>query len=167
MPTFAHFDDRNPPSGALCLSAFLVAEDSEGLLVGRMRRSTEWNHLDRVEVERVIESGRWVLPASHLHIGETPFEAARRIVKEQLAAPSYEVRECSIFSHHRASPDRHPASHWDLCFVFEADVQLTGTPSWFEELRRIPRRSIRHELFARGHGDIVADMGFLPPMAQS
>lgn len=61
---------------------------------------------------------------------ELPFDAAKRIVKEQLEASSHELHECTIFSHCRLLPDHSRAPHWDLCFVFEADIQLTGTPEW-------------------------------------
>lgn len=54
--------------------------------------------MDRVDsIEEVVESGRWVLPASHLRVSETPFAAARRIAGEQLRALSYDLRELSVF----------------------------------------------------------------------
>src|SRR2546428_4327630 len=126
-----------------------------------MQSPEKWSLLDTVEsIDQVIESGRWVLPASHLLAGETPVAAAQRIAQEQLQASSYDLRVPSVF----LIPAPWWAASWqsyrELCFVFEAEIELAGAPPWFDELRRIPRRSLYHDLFARGHGDIVADMGF-------
>ena len=164
MPEFAPFEEGMPLPATVCLSSFLVSEDAEGLLVGRMKSAKEWSLLDGVEsIEKIIETGRWVLPASHLQIGETPSAAATRIAKEQLEASSFDLRASAVFSHSRPVPSLSRTLHWDLCFVFEGDIDLPRTPAWFAELKRLPLRFIHHDLFARDHGDIVADMGFLTP----
>lgn len=161
---FAHFGDKDSPAPTFCLYAFLLSEGPEGLLVGRRQEAAAWKTLDHVDSsEEVFEWGRWVLPAAHLQVGDTPYEAAGRVAVEQLRAASYELRPAGIFSHQQLISFPKPTVRWALCFAFEADVQWAETPPWFAELKRVQSRYLRHDLFARLHGDVVADMGLLPP----
>ena len=80
-----------------------------------MQSPEKWSLLDTVEsIDQVIESGRWVLPASHLLAGETPVAAAQRIAQEQLQASSNDLRDSSIFSHPRTMAGRKLAIHREL-----------------------------------------------------
>lgn len=164
MASFAHFGDKDSPAPTLCLHVFLVSEGPEGLLVGRRQEPAAWKTLDHIDSsEEVFEWSRLVLPAAHLQVGDTPLEAARRVAVEQLRAASLELRPAGTFSNEQLISFPKPTVRWNLCFVFEADVTLVETPPWFAELKRIQSRYLRHDLFARLHGDVVADMGFLPP----
>lgn len=163
MAEFAHFEARGEPPTSLCLRCFLVSEGEEGLLVGRVKRAAEWQDLEIAHgFDALLESGQWVLPASHLLVGETPAAAARRIATQQLGATSHALKEASAFSHISEQPGHASPPRWNLCFVFEAQVQLAGTPPWFDELKRIPLRYLNFDLFAPEHGFVAADMGLLP-----
>ncbi|MGH2689910.1 MAG: NUDIX domain-containing protein, partial [Actinomycetota bacterium] len=165
MPSFAHFDDRTPRSRPVCLSAYIISEDGEGLLVGRRAADPRWEGLDHPHpVDPKVGANLWVLPATHLLVGETPEQAARRIAKDQLAAPWLQLADGGTFAHLRPSAEGDP--HWELAFVFETDLTVSKVPPWFTDLRGVQRRYLRYEVFAPGHGDIIADMGYLPPRSK-
>ena len=163
MPAFAHFDDEAPLTAAMCVSSFLVSVDEDGLLVGRMRRHEAWTGLDLVaSPDRAFDRARWVLPAGHVRVGEDPKAAARRIVERQLQAAVRELRLTRVLSYAAPFESRHQDLHWDLCFVYDADLPAASTPPWFSELRRVPLPQLRVADFARGHGEVLRDLGLLP-----
>lgn len=147
----------------MCLSSFLVSLDEGGLLVGRMQDPEAWKDLDLVaSPDRAFPSGRWVLPASHVRIGEDPEAAARRIAERQLQAALGDLRLARVLSYAGPFESRGQALHWDLCFMYDADLRVEKTPPWFAELRRVPLPDLRAADFARGHGEVLADLGLLP-----
>lgn len=163
MARFAHFDARSPVVDALCLSAFLVSIE-EGLLVGRMRDPEAWATLDAVQAKgSAFQGERWVLPASHLVVAESPDAAARRIATEQLGGRLRGLTPWRVLSFAGPLASRDEATHWDLCFVYQAEVELAETPPWFAELRRVPLETLRPEAFARGHGEVLEALHLLEP----
>jgi 8-oxo-dGTP pyrophosphatase MutT (NUDIX family) len=162
VPAFAHRLNAATGSAPWCLRCFLVAENDMGVLVGSRKRGASWEALD-VEEPDEAGAGALVLPATHLLEGETPFAAASRVAREQLRCPTAQLSALHVFSHAPSMADGTGAPRLQLCFVYEAKLAEPGTPPWFDELKRTPPRYLRHELFAPLHGDIVADMGFLPP----
>jgi ADP-ribose pyrophosphatase YjhB (NUDIX family) len=162
MSDFAHFDRDDPLEDALCLSAFLVSWEKGGLLVGRMRDPKAWETLDAVPGAAAWRADRWVLPGGHLRAGEHPDAAARRIAADHLRAVLGDLSLRRVLSYAEPRPDLGQAVHWDLCFVYDAELDVAGTPPWFAELRRVDLEDLRRERFARGHGDVLADLGLLP-----
>ena len=160
MSEFAHFDAESPLGAAMCVSSFLVSVDGGGLLVGRMAAHEAWASLDHVASGKTALEG-WALPAGHTRIGEDPAAAAQRIAREQLRAAVPELRLARVLSYAGPLPSRRQETHWDLCFVYDAELTVTDTPPWFAELRRVPLPSLRRDRFVRGHGDVLADLGLL------
>ncbi|HEX9710505.1 MAG TPA: hypothetical protein VGB42_11155 [Candidatus Thermoplasmatota archaeon] len=161
MASFAHFDDRTPLSRPVCLSTYIVSEAGDGLLVGRRANDPRWEQLDHAHpVDPQVGTTLWVLPATHLLVGETPSQAAKRVAKDQLLAPWLQLEDGGTFAHLRPSVEGDP--HWELAFVFETELTVSKAPPWFTELRGLQRRYLRYESFAAGHGDIAADMGYFP-----
>lgn len=163
MVRFAHYDAREPVEEALCISAFVVSRTDAGVLVGQMKDVEAWSSLDRVARDLRIFQNRWVLPASHLVEAEDPGDAVRRIVREQLLGTLQEATLARVLSHAYGAPERDQELHWDLCFVYEVDVEVPDTPPWFSVLRRLPLDDLARVRFARGHGDILREMGLPSP----
>ena len=161
MSSFAHFDEGDPLTVPMCLSSFLVSVEGEGLLVGTMREHETWAALDHVASGKAALGG-WVLPAGHVRIGEDPAAAAERIGRDQLRASVRDLRLARVLSYAEPLAFRGQAMHWDLCFVYDADLDVPDVPPWFTEIRRVPLTALRREGFARGHGDVLADLGLLP-----
>ncbi len=160
MVGFAHFDATGPLRDALCISTFLVSMTDEGLLLGRMKEHERWKTLDIVASGALaFEEDRWVLPASHLRIGEDPSSAAERIAFEQLGASYEDLSLWRILSFAYPFPPRNQDLHWDLCFVYGVEVEMDAVPPWFEEVRRIPPGDLGGLRYARGHGDVVQELG--------
>lgn len=160
MPGFAHFDADEPLRDALCISSFLVSMTDEGLLLGRMRDHKEWNSLDRIAAGGPgFEEGRWVLPASHLRVGEDPAAAAERIASEQLRARYGDLSLWRVLSFAYPFPSRNQDLHWDVCFIYGVEAEVLSVPPWFAEIRRVPPGEIERLRFARGHGDVIEELG--------
>lgn len=164
MPSYAHFDADNPLAAAMCLSSFLVSVEDGGLLLGRMQDPDAWKALEPVHSpEHAFGQSKWVLPAAHLRMGEHPDDAARRVAEEQLRASLEDFRMSNVLSYGYALPSRAQDLHWDLCFVYDVELRPEETPAWFAELRRLPLPDVRHGMFARGHGDVLADLNLIAP----
>ena len=149
---------REIPEGGICLSAFLVIGETghpERVLLGHLDPSVSWDHVGALDPERA-EANRdsWMLPSSHLMLGESPQAAAERILKEQLGLPMLELEGPHVFSEVYGAKN-----HWDLHFVFigERD-QIAQHPAWtdlaFVDVNDTPRDQI-----ARYHEDILALVG--------
>ncbi len=160
MSGYAHFDDKDPLTTAMCVSSFLLSVDDEGLLVGKMADSDAWKSMEHVASGKAALAG-WVLPAGHLRIGEDPEAAAKRIASEQIRAEMRDFRLARVLSFADPLPSRGQAMHWDLCFVYDADLEVKETPPWFTEIRRVPLGSLRRDEFSRGHGDLLARLGLI------
>jgi ADP-ribose pyrophosphatase YjhB (NUDIX family) len=150
------------PEGGFCLSAFLVIRktgDPDRVIMGRLDPSAPWDHIGALDAERAeVNSKGWMLPASHLLIGESPEAAAERILKEQLGLPTQPLSGPRTFSEVYGSKN-----HWDIEFVFlgERD-QVAQHPAWsdlsFVDVNDTPRDQI-----ARYHEDILAHVGLWSP----
>ncbi len=160
MVGFAHFDEGEPLRDALCISSFIVSMTDEGLLIGRMRDHERWKALDRVASgSAAFQEGRSVLPATHLRLGEDPAAAAERIISEQLRARYDDLSLWRVLSFAYPFPDRNQDLHWDLCFTYGAEVEIVTLPPWFVEIRRVLPEDIERLRFARGHGDVIRELG--------
>ncbi|MEE9237372.1 MAG: NUDIX domain-containing protein [Thermoplasmata archaeon] len=163
MPTFAHFDAQDPLEDAMCVSAFLISANKDGILAGRMKDPKAWSSLDRVSAMGLgFREDLWVLPAGHLHVGEHPDAAAERIASDQLRARLRDLRLWHVLSYAEPMPSRNQDLHWDLCFVYKANLEVPAIPPWFSELRRLPLSKLSSAMFARGHGEIVEELALFP-----
>lgn len=153
---------REIPEGGICLSAFLVISETghqERVLMGHLDPAASWDHIGALDPERAqANSQGWMLPSSHLLIGEAPEAAAERILKEQLGLPTQALSGPRVFSEVYGTKN-----HWDLELVFlgERD-QIAQHPAWtelaFVDVNETPRDQI-----ARYHEDILAHVGRWDP----
>ncbi len=162
----ALFREGNVPPGGTCLSSFVMLTTGPDLLVGKMTKPEVW-------VERFFvgpqwapiyhQSGKYMLPASHLAWYESPLEAAERSVKEQTLLPMdrKDLKLVEVQSHLSGDiANTTEPPHWDICFVYEGKVPKSFAkklkqPEWFEDFGFVSRSKLKPDDFARGHGDIL------------
>jgi len=156
---------REIPEGGICLSAFVVLSESghrDRVLMGHLDPSAGWDHIGALDPERAaLNSKGWMLPSSHLILGESPQAAADRILKEQLGLPSHPLNGPHVFSEVYG-----PKNHWDLEFVFLGErTQVAQHPVWtelaFVDVTETPREEI-----SRYHDDILANVGRWNPASR-
>ena len=152
------------PEGGLCLSSFVVMEDSEGrVLMGHLDPAAPWDHIGALDPGRAAAHGKgWMLPSSHLMLYESPQEAAQRIMKEQLGM-SVDLMGPTVVAE-VGTPNRFPElrNHWDFEFIFRGDAPGGEPPThraWKElryvDLKRTPRGEV-----ARSHDDVLENAGY-------
>lgn len=154
------------PDGGLCLSAFLVVTRGKTgeILMGHLNPSAAWDHIGALDQSRIeAHSKGWMLPSSHLVVHESPQNAAKRIVREQLG-----VQENSITLTGPAvvsevhTPKRFPnlLNHWDIEFIFRGESETLPSSSAWSELKYVDVSKISRQDMARSHEDIVESAGF-------
>ena len=166
------FSKDNVPPGGTCLSSFVLVSSGRRILVGKMDRPDIW-------VERFLvgpkfapvyaTSGKYVLPARHLHWYEAPLEAARSVLKDQigLEVQGDRISLVDVQSHVSGDiNDEKEPPHWDICFVYQTQVSKNQAerirrPEWYSELAFKPLRSLKQDDFTRGHGDVLQMAGML------
>ena len=162
---FAHFmRDVVPPrmneipKGGFCISAFLVitqARNPTQVLAGHINKNAPWDHIGALDPGRVERHSKgWMLPSSALMLGESPKEAAERILKEQLGVANQTLEGPFVFSEVYG-----PTRHWDLEFIFQGKRANTPVNEAWSELTFIDISKTRREDIARGHEDILAHVG--------
>jgi ADP-ribose pyrophosphatase YjhB (NUDIX family) len=97
--------DGTQPEEVMHISSFVLVRKGAHLLLVR-----------RARPERM--AGTWNLPSAVIYYGEDPGAAALRIVKEQLGATATALKLLDV----QSFGDK----HWDLCFVFEAEIPSVG-----------------------------------------
>jgi ADP-ribose pyrophosphatase YjhB (NUDIX family) len=161
----AMFIEGHVPKGGTCLSSFLVMRGKGGILVGKMAKPELWVEkflVGESYAPEAVRSGKWVLPASHLQFGESPEDAAARILTEEVQAKKAKLRLLQVQSYLSEDPNDPEAAHWDICFVhggtFKGNLER---PEWFSELKFVNTRNLNSGDFARGHGDILKQLGII------
>lgn len=154
------------PENGLCLSAFVILnppDDERSVLMGHMNPAAPWDHLGALDQGRV-EAHRqgWMLPSSHLIVRESPEEAARRVLAEQLGLPPVALDGPQVVSE-VYTPRRFPkaGNHWDLEFLFRGRLpsrNLPASEAW-NELRFVDLRRTRRADISRSHEDVLASAG--------
>jgi len=166
------FSKDNVPPGGTCLSSFVVVSNGQRVLVGKMGRPEIWVERFLIGAARApvyAASGKYVLPARHLHWYESPVDAARSVLKDQvgLEVPASRISLVDVQSHVSGDiNDEKEPPHWDLCFLYETRVTNSMAaklrrPEWFSELAFKPLRSLKQNDFTRGHGDVLQMAGML------
>ena len=157
------------PDNGMCLSVFLVLSppgDPGAVLLGKVDPTADWWEVGALDPKRVESIGeRWMLPSSQLLLFESPADAARRILKEQLATPPIPLDGPLVFSDPSArpgTPGHDP--HWDVHFVYRgtwSSSTVPAAPAWkhleFREVARTGRAE-----FARDQGDVLELAGLSP-----
>lgn len=120
--------------------------------MGRVNRKAPWDHIGALDPERVERHSKgWMLPSSALLLGESPQEAAQRILKEQLGIADQRLEGPLIFSEAYGAP-----SHWDLEFLFLGERDKAPSHEVWVELKFVDLTKTRKEEVARSHEDILA-----------
>ncbi len=166
-PSTASFSVTEIPVDGLCLSSFVILHSwstPSAVLMGHLNPAAPWDHLGALDAERVAaHHAGWMLPSSHLIFGESPEEAARRILREQLGLGDRPLSGPRVVSEVYAPTRRATAGgHWDLEFLFQgnaSDSELT-TPEAWTELRFVDTRRVSRAEIARSHDDVLASAGF-------
>jgi hypothetical protein len=157
------------PDDGMCLSVFLVIEapgQDGAVLLGRVDPAAPWGEIGGIDPARLAQIGeRWMLPSRHLLLFESPSEAARGILEEQLGSPPIDLEGPFVFSDPYAragAAKRDP--HWDLHFVYRArwsSALPPPAPAWrrleFVEVARTPQSE-----FARGQEYVLRLVGLGP-----
>lgn len=154
------------PQGGMCLSSFLVITegDSERVLMGRLNPRAAWDQIGALDAERAEAHSRgWMLPSSHLMLYESPQDAARRILREQLGMEGLGLAGPAVVAE-AGTPRRFPdlPEHWDFEFIFRGRAAEGAAPkneAWSElgfiDLHRTGRAGI-----ARSHDEVLENAGF-------
>ena len=159
----------NVPIGGVCLSAFIVASKNGSILLGRPKAGQAWPEMGGERLSGAVELERtntWILPATHLLIGENPDDASKRISKEftglrgnpKFAMIQSHTRPAKIWWKHVGD-----AVHWYLCFVYE--LKIDGVPNklkpWWKEMQLFTSKEIHSLNIGRGHWDILEEAGYI------
>jgi hypothetical protein len=104
-----------------------------------------------------------MLPSSHLLLYESPRDAAKRILREQLGWEDRgkEPESLQMFSEVYDAPKYEIKNHWDMEFVFSKEVEErenVSHPAW-TKLEFLDVRKLQDSEFARSHQDILAEIG--------
>jgi ADP-ribose pyrophosphatase YjhB (NUDIX family) len=122
-----------------------------------MNKDAPWDQigaLDKARVER--HSKGWMLPSSHLILGESPEDAAKRILTEQLRLENQPLDGPRVFSEVYDVPRMGERDHWDIEFVFLGERDEAPSHWVWHELRFVNLAATKREELARGHADILA-----------
>ncbi len=153
------------PEDGVCLSAFLVVESAARpgeVLLGRIAPEGPWSEAGGLSGERIRRwPDRWMLPASHLLLFESPADAARRISAEILGRPIEDPGRPEVFSETYGRGASGGDPHWDLHFVYRLTWPDPAPPAGrlWRELAFRPVRSMAASEFARDHQDVLALVG--------
>jgi ADP-ribose pyrophosphatase YjhB (NUDIX family) len=91
-----------------------------------------------------------MLPSSALILGESPQDAAERILEEQLNLKNQPIDGPLAFSEVYGS-----GNHWDLEFLYVGERSDAPSSEAWSELKFVDVTKTRKEDIARGHEDIL------------
>ncbi len=152
------------PEAGLCLSVFLVlTEESEPnkVLMGIINREAPWEDLGALSptLLKNFPTG-WMLPSSNMLVYESPFQASKRVLHEQLGIDDINLSAPIVFSDVYDHPITHLKDHWDLGFIFKGSVKkekVTKTNAWSRlEFIKPFEQTIP---IIRSHGDVIKYSG--------
>ena len=146
------------PDGGFCISVFVIISKKQSpnqVLMGRLNREAQWDHLGALYPEMVDRHSKgWMLPSSQLIFGESPHDAARRILLEQLGLTDQKLENPRVFSEVYG-----PSNHWDLEFLFLGERDRAPTHAAWKELKFVDLTNTKKDEIARFHEDILAHVG--------
>ncbi len=98
-----------------------------------------------------FKRGKFLLPASMLNFGESPDEAARRVLRDQLKdAEGLQLKFLTIQSYLGA--------HWDICFTYECDAagnKELNAKEPFTQVAYYPLSSLPRNEIAADHLEVI------------
>jgi len=149
---------REIPEGGFCLNAFIILNQTgfpNRVVMGRLDPSGPWDDIGALDLERAEANSKgWMLPSSHLVLGESPAAAAERILKEQLGVADQTLAKPRIFSESYGRLE-----HWDVSFLYTGErAAIAPHPAW-RELAFVDTAVARKEDIARSHEDVLAELG--------
>jgi ADP-ribose pyrophosphatase YjhB (NUDIX family) len=143
------------PEGGFCISTFVILSRTGSpnhVLMGHINRNAAWDHLGALDSERVGRHSKgWMLPSSALILGESPSDASKRILSEQLGLSDQKLDGPLIFSEVYG-----PMNHWDLEFIFLGEREQVPVHAAWRDLQFVDLSTIRKTEIARFHEDILA-----------
>jgi len=146
------------PEGGICLSTFVILSKPSNpslVLMGRISQNAPWDHIGALDQGRVERHSKgWMLPSSHLILGEDPRQAALRILREQLGLTGQEINGPMVFSEVSG-----PMNHWDIEFVFLGERDNAPLHEAWNELKFVDLTRTKKQEIARSHEDILAHVG--------
>jgi len=158
------------PDDGLCLNAFLLlspVDDAHQVLLGMVDPQAPWREIGGVSAQRLAGlSNRWMLPSRQLFLFESPQDASRTILREQLELDEVELAGPSVFSEAWTRPN--PAGtgqHWDLHFVFRGrwpEGRAVRASPWLKLAFHDPSRLDRSTV-GRSHADVLGLAGYPVP----
>jgi hypothetical protein len=122
---------------SLHISSFVVVKREPGTVL--LIKATDAHPL-------TFRRGELLLPATMLHFGEKPDQAAERALATQLSG-------AEGLKHKFMDIQSYMGNHWDICFVYEFDAggaaEIKATPPYadaaFYRLDSLPRGSIAED----------------------
>lgn len=158
---------NHTPRAGVCISAFVIARRGRSILLGKPKAGDPWPEkggYPKWRAMKLEEDGAWLLPATHLMMGEGPDKAAKRIARDW-AGLNRTPKFVMIQSHLRPARTLSPKAkdnHWDICVIYtlRSDGRVKLKP-WWSEMRFVTPSKIRKMNLGRGHGDILKEAGLL------
>ncbi len=150
------------PEGGLCLSAFLLITEpghADHMLMGHLDPAAPWDHIGALDPTRAQTNSKgWMLPSSHLILKESPQDAARRILREQLGLERLSLSDATVVSETYPSVRKPELLHWDMEFLFRGELAADSVPkaSAWKDLRFVDLARTTKQEIARSHEDILA-----------
>jgi ADP-ribose pyrophosphatase YjhB (NUDIX family) len=97
--------DGTQPEEVMHISSFVLVGHGTQLLLARRVKPERW-------------AGKWCIPGAIINYGEDPGAAALRVIREQVGATATALKLLDVQSYGE--------KHWDMCFLFHADVPAVG-----------------------------------------
>ena len=155
------------PDDGLCLNVFVILTDaarSNRVVMGRIDPTADWRHIGGMTAGRIQETAtRWMLPSRQLFVFESPTDAARSILKEQLGLDPLPLEGPKVTSEVWQRPK--PAGtgpHWDLSFLYSGTWPAgrpLASPPW-KELAFLDTATLDPATVGRSHADVLALAGY-------
>jgi len=146
------------PDGGFCISSFVILTRQgrpNEVLMGRLDVNADWERIGGLNKERAeLNSKGWMLPSCHLLYGESPQDAAKRILDEQLGMSDQKLQGPVVFSDVSG-----PKNHWDIEFLFAGERAEAKQHTAWKELRFVDTTRLQQTDFARSHEDVLAHIG--------
>lgn len=152
------------PPGGMCLSVFLVLSkgNETNVLMGKVNPNYDrWSHIGALDEPRLQRHSKgWTLPSRHLILYESPEDAAKIVLQEQLGIQDVELTGPKVATEVYDIERAGLKNHWDFEFIFFGKMQrdVQAHPAW-TELKFVDVSSLPDSEFARGHQDILVNAG--------
>ncbi len=155
------------PEAGFCASSFVLVRNGGKVLAGIAREHRRWREQWQPNInayrpqDQEAEFRSWRLPAAYLYEGEHPDDAARRVLRDQLAVPPKKLERPVIYSFYDPSSWYRGARHYDLCFVYEIPGNAPrAVPPWWERLEFVGPRFLRGRELGSAMSDLVRVLKF-------